>query len=47
MIMNRLPDWKRLNGSVQVGKYGKQRAWEKIESTVLDPHEADQDGLPF
>jgi hypothetical protein len=47
MIMNRLPGWKRVNGSVQVGKYGKQRAWEKIEPTVLDPHDADQDGLPF
>ena len=46
MIMNKMPDWKRI-GSVQVGKYGKQRAWEKIAETVLKPKDDDPDALPF
>ena len=46
MIMNKLPDWKRV-GSVQVGKYGKQRAWEKTAETVLEANDDDPDALPF
>ena len=46
MIMNKMPDWKRI-GSVQVGKYGKQRAWEKIAEPVLKPKDDDPDALPF
>ena len=47
MIMNRMTDWKRI-GPVNFAKYGKQRAWEKIESTALSvTQEDDPDELPF
>ncbi|MBR0161152.1 MAG: hypothetical protein IJQ02_07730, partial [Oscillospiraceae bacterium] len=47
MIMNRMAGWKRI-GPVNFAKYGKQRAWEKVESTVLSvTQEDDPDELPF
>lgn len=47
MIMNRMAGWKRI-GPVNFAKYGKQRAWEKIESTALSvTQEDDPDELPF
>lgn len=29
MILNKLPDWERVNGCRTVGAYGKQRCWQK------------------
>lgn len=29
MILNKMPDWERLNGSRTVGNYGNQRCWRK------------------
>ena len=47
MIMNKMPGWKRI-GSVNFAKYGKQRAWEKVESTAIPvSQDNDPDELPF
>ena len=32
-ILNKLPDWERVNGSRKVGAYGNQKAWKKKGET--------------
>lgn len=34
-VMNKMVGWERLNGSRNVGMYGKQKCWRKIEDSVL------------
>ena len=33
-ILNRLPDWERVNGSRKVGNYGNQKCWRKTGEPV-------------
>ena len=36
-ILNKLPDWERVNGPRKIGNYGQQKAWKKKAGAATVP----------
>ena len=45
MIVNKMPEWKRI-GTRRVGRYGKQKAWQKLAPVKPDEEPQKEEETP-